>query len=298
MVSERIYCVGGFTSEFTGQSEVYTPENDSWSPIAPMPTARAYLGLAEVKDVLYAIGGFDGSNWLATNEMYTPTGYGLVPPKIQITSPTNKTYSSVSLDFTLNRDAQWIGYSLDGLFNVSIHAPTKLFTLAQGSHNIKMYANDSAGNMGVSNTVYFSVDSIPPTIFIVQPQNKSYDVADIPMTFAINENASISYSLDGQANVSIVGNVTLPALSTGSHTLTIYATDDVGNSGSQTTYFNVAPFPFITLVAVASIVTIAAAGGYLFFKRRKTGTEKNSGKVKSATDEDASKQTEAPIKRR
>ncbi len=62
-----------------------------------MPTPRAYLAVAVVNDVLYAIGGFDGQNWLNTIEQYKPVGYGTVPPKIQITSPENKTYSEVTL---------------------------------------------------------------------------------------------------------------------------------------------------------------------------------------------------------
>ena len=49
-----------------------------------MPTARAYLDVAVVNDVLYAIGGFDGQQWLNTVEAYTPIGYGTVPPIIQI----------------------------------------------------------------------------------------------------------------------------------------------------------------------------------------------------------------------
>ena len=57
-----------------------------------MPTARAYLGVADVNDIIYAIGGSDGQNWLDTVEAYTPVGYGTAPPIIQIISPENQTY--------------------------------------------------------------------------------------------------------------------------------------------------------------------------------------------------------------
>ena len=240
-----------------------------------MPTPRAYLGVAVVSDVLYAIGGFDGTNWLDVNEQYKPVGYGTVAPKVQITSPENKTYSEVSLAFTTNRGTQWMGYSLDNKANVTLKSETQLSNLTEGAHNVTIYANDSLGNMGSSNTVFFSVDTLPPNIMILLPQNQSYDATDIQLTFYVNENVTfLAYSLDGQENVEIIGNITLPALSNGGHRLTLYATDDLGNSAEKTISFNIAPFPVVAVVAVVAIVTIALAAGYLFFNRRKSSSDK------------------------
>jgi N-acetylneuraminic acid mutarotase len=278
MAPTRIYCVGGYSGgEFSGQLQEYNLENNSWSLAESMPTPRAYLSVAVVNDVLYAIGGFDGKNWLGVNEQYKPIGYGTVAPRVQITSPENKTYSSVSLAFTVNKGTQWMGYSLDKGANVTINAETNLFNLSQGAHNVTIYANDSLGNMGFSNTVFFSVDTVPPNINMILPQNQSYDSSDIQLTFTLNETASyLAYSLDGQENITILGNVTLPALSNGSHTLTLYATDDVGNSAEKTVSFNIAPFPIIAVVAASTIVIIAVSGGYLVFKHRKSSSGKNS----------------------
>jgi hypothetical protein len=115
------------------------------------------------------------------------------------------------------------------------------------------------------------VDTLAPNIGIILPQNQSYDDTDIQLTFTLNENITyLAYSLDGQANVTIIGNVTLPALSNGPHGLTIYATDVMGNSGAETVYFNIAPFPIITVVAASAITIIVLATGYIFFKRRKS----------------------------
>ncbi|MCL4429998.1 MAG: hypothetical protein M1167_04520 [Chloroflexi bacterium] len=271
MAPASIYYIGGYSGgAFSSQVQAYNFMNNSWSVVEPMPTARAYLGVAEVNDVLYAIGGFDGTNWLDTNEQYKPVGYGTVPPSIQITSPENKTYSEVRLAFTVNRGVQWMGYSLDNHANVTIQGETKLFNLSQGAHKITIYANDTFGNVGSSNTVFFSVDTLPPDIEILAPQNKTYDAVDIQLTFTVNEAVTyLAYSLDGQANVQINGNTTLPALSNGPHRLTLYATDAVGNSAQKTVSFNIAPFPIVTYVAAASIITIILAAGYLFVKRRK-----------------------------
>jgi N-acetylneuraminic acid mutarotase len=271
MAPARIYLIGGYSGgEFSGQAKAYNFENNTWSLVDKMPTPRAYLGLAVVDDVLYALGGFDGTNWLSTNEQYKPVGYGTVAPKVQITSPQNKTYSNVSLEFTINRGTQWMGYSLDNQVNVTVETETKLSGLSQGAHNVTMYANDSLGNMGSSNTAFFSVDILPPNIEIIIPQNKSYDSTDIQLTFTVNENVTyLAYSLNGQDKQEIIGNVTLAALANGAHNLTLYATDDFGNSAEKTVSFNIAPFPVVTFVAILAIITIVLATGYLFYKRRK-----------------------------
>jgi len=78
-------------------------------------------------------------------------------------------------------------------------------------------------------------------------------------------------SLDDDAKVPIAGNVSLPALTNGSHRLTLYATDEIGNPGSKTVYFSISPFPTVMLAAIIAIVVIAVAAGYLFVKRRKVG---------------------------
>jgi hypothetical protein len=276
-----LYLIGGFfINSFINTVQVYDAGKNSWSTGASMPTARAYLGVAVLNDVLYAIGGFDGTNWLNTVEQYTPIGYGTAPPQIQITSPENQTYSKVTLSYTVDRSTNWIGYSLDDRANVTIKGNTELFNLSQGAHSIILYANDSSGNMGSSNRVFFSVDSLPPKIMIILPQNQSYGSTDIQLAFSLNKNATwLAYSLDGQKNVTIIGNVTLPALSNGSHRLTVWATDEYGNTGSKTVYFNIAPFPTLTVVGVAASITIVLAGGYLLIPRKKSVNEKKSRPV-------------------
>ena len=282
MALPRIYCIGGFFDrKFSGQVQAYNLENNSWKLEDSMPTPRAYLAIAVVNDVLYAIGGFDGTNWLNVNEQYKPVGYGTVAPKVLITSPENKTYSSVSLEFTANRGTDWIGYSLDNQANETLNSEEILSSLTNGAHNITIYANDSLGNMGSSNTVFFSVDTLPPDIEILMPQNKTYDSADIQLSFTLNEAVTyLAYSLDGQENITIIGNVTLPVLSDGSHHLTLYATDELGNSAGKMIAFNIAPFPIIAVAAALATTVIILAGGYLFFKRRRPSSVKKGSKVR------------------
>src|SRR5665647_2922695 len=280
MAPSRIYYIGGYSvGKFTGQAQAYNSENNSWSIAEAMPTSRAYLGIAVVNDILYAIGGFDGTKWLDVNEQYKPVSYGTVAPKVQITSPENKTYSNVTLSYKVNRGTQWMGYGLDNHPNVTIKAETNLLGLSQGDHNITIYANDSLGNMGSSNTVFFSVDTLPPILEILVPKNQTYGVTDIQLTFTINEAFSnLAYSLDGQSKKDIVGNVTLPALSNGAHRLTLYAADVLGNSAETTVFFNVSPFPVVAIAAVVAIVIIVLASGYLLYNHKKSSRTKENEK--------------------
>jgi len=277
------YFIGGSISEqVSSKNQIFNPANNSWSYGDPMITPRSYLGLAVLNDIIYAIGGFDGQAWLSTNEQYTPVGYGRIPPKVQITSPENKTYIETKLVFTVNRGVDWMGYSLDDQANVTVASEIVLSNLTDGDHAITLYANDSLGNMGISSTIYFATDTKPPIIDVLLPQNRTYDSTDIQLTFSLNEAATnISYSLDGQEKISIIGNVTLPALSNGSHKVTLYATDETGNSGEKTIYFSILPFPMLGVTAGATIVIIVLAIGYLFFKRKKptSNKEKTSSKV-------------------
>jgi N-acetylneuraminic acid mutarotase len=274
----RLYLVGGYSQTvLTSKTQIYNLNNNSWTTGTALPSPRADFALAVVNDILFAVGGFDGQNWLNTIEQYKPADYGTVPPKLQISSPENKTYSEVNLVFTINRGASWIGYSVDNQANITIKEGTNssLIGLPQGSHNIILYSNDSQGYMGHSNLVFFSIDSIPPIIKIIVPQNQTYGSTDTELTFTLNEEVEdLSYSLDGQSNITIIGNVTLPALTDGSHKLIIYASDKVGNSDSTTVYFSIASFPFVAIVAAAATTIIIISSGYLFYKHRKTDKSK------------------------
>jgi hypothetical protein len=100
---------------------------------------------------------------VAVNERYIPIGYGGVPPKIKVLSPTNQLYneSSVSLVFTVNKPVNWTGYSLDGDENVTVTGNTTLTGLTSGLHNVTVYAKDEFGNTGTSETIIFNVAKEP-----------------------------------------------------------------------------------------------------------------------------------------
>jgi len=170
-----------------------------------------------------------------------PPPVDTLPPSIEILSPENKTYTTsfISLNFTVDEATSWIGYSLDSQMNVTMRGNTTIGSLSDETHAITVYANDTAGNMGSSNTVYFTIqtppeDTAPPNISIISPENKTYATSDISLTFTVDEQISwMAYNLDRQANITIARNGTLTSLLDGPHYLLVYANDTAGNMGAS-----------------------------------------------------------------
>ena len=119
-------------------------------------------------------------------------------------------------------------------------------------------------------------DNAAPQIVILWPESTTYTDGNMTLVFSIPEPTSkISYSIDSQENVTILGNTTLTDLSNGNHNLTVYATDKSGNTGtSETRYFSVnVPRSFLTTsvaaASVASVTIVVSALTAYFVKIRK-----------------------------
>jgi N-acetylneuraminic acid mutarotase len=70
-----IYVFGGEGPQGTfRENEMYDAGTDTWTTMAPMPTARHGLGAAVVGDTIYVIGGGPepGLSVTGANEAYTP----------------------------------------------------------------------------------------------------------------------------------------------------------------------------------------------------------------------------------
>jgi hypothetical protein len=101
------------------------------------------------------------------------------PPTVTIMSPeNNKTYppDNIPLTFYVSKPTQFLWYSLDGQ-NATLPGNTTLPTLMDGPHSITVYATDPSYNVGASEPVYFSSETIYFTIdsalTIAPPDNKS-----------------------------------------------------------------------------------------------------------------------------
>lgn len=92
-------------------------------------------------------------------DTFTLNRRGAHAPSISLTSPHNATYQigDISLSFSIDRPPAWTGYSLDGQENLTITGDTTITGLAEGPHQVIVYANDTRGTMGSSDPVHFTV---------------------------------------------------------------------------------------------------------------------------------------------
>ncbi len=119
------------------------------------------------------------------------------------------------------------------------------------NYSVRVTSVDLADNENTTGTISsttITVDTIEPRINIDIPRNKTYyNLRSLPLDFGIFEPTSpvswCGYSLDGNANITILNcdNITtLTHLSyTIQHHLIVYANDSAGNMGSSEVYFNI-----------------------------------------------------------
>ena len=91
-------------------------------------------------------------------------------PTVSILSVENRMYenSDFLLEFAVDELGLNLMYCLDGGENVTLAGNATVMKLEYGAHMLTVFAEDDAGNVGVSETVYFSVaQSFPETLLAV-----------------------------------------------------------------------------------------------------------------------------------
>jgi hypothetical protein len=175
-------------------------------------------------------------------------------------------------------------------------AETVLQNLPEGNHTLKAYSTDARGEHMYASVEFVIDTSYTSPLSVVSPQNTTYYIADIPLTFICREGGKYDgvfsygvYMLDGIGSDYIYGNSTLTDLSVGSHIIQVtvcnengFFSETVQFSISQTPDSTVSPSPspehtlivdpnfsFYTGLALLIIVVTTFAGVLLYFKKRK-----------------------------
>jgi hypothetical protein len=302
VVNDKIYLIGGEDSytwnglpyaHHSTLNEVYDPATDSWTTLAPMLAEVVSCESAVVDDKIYVFGNGDATQiydtqtntWRYGPAMPYSMSYGAAAATTGVYAP-KRIYRIGGIGGALTqvfdpRTGTWI---------TGVGMPTSRRFLSVAVVDDLLYAiggEDRADDFSGANERYvpFGYSAVPPAVSVVSPeQNVTYAVGNVSLAFTVDRSAAtLSYSLDGAANVSVTGNTTIAGLSSGAHNVTVYATYPIGNTGaSQTVQFAIAPEeqepepsepePFPTAVVVAtSGTTIAFVGlGLLvYFKKRK-----------------------------
>lgn len=213
-------------------------------------------------------------------------------PALYIDSPQNRTYSTANISASFSWDKsvtvetpRYINYWVDDELHLGLDTFSDsniLEELSEGSHNFTAAAMSGTEFVN-SVSVQFTVDFTCPVITILNPTNATYQT-DPQIGFTIDEPTSwMGYSLDGQNNVTVTGNMlNLTGLTNGVHNITVYANDTAGNTGTSETFmFTVAkeaePTPWTEtaiLITTVAIVTVAILA-YLIKTRRKPTKEQS-----------------------
>lgn len=154
--------------------EVYDLATDRWSSGGQIPGIEG-SGFAVLDDKIYCLGG-RYSTWrvvapsfavptgdvvTADNREYIPLGYGTIPPAVSVLAPKNEMSASdnLAVDFSVDIPVNQVTYSIDGQTNVTVSGNFTLGGLTWGTHSLIVYATDSFGNVGKSETIYFTVET-------------------------------------------------------------------------------------------------------------------------------------------
>jgi hypothetical protein len=268
---DKIYVVGSYVissndpkiipSSPTPMTQIYDPKQDTWAittttgPLSYQKVVVATSGI-EAPPKIYAL----------YNPYSAPSAYIY---ETQVFDPeTNSWENAAGIPTERNSFAVAV---VDDLIYV-IGGWTIIFSIPTTNANptsiTTMYAT-------VERYTPFGYGSVPPVVSVDSlKSNVTFTSSNIPLVFSLNKPAVwVGYSLDGNDNVTVVGNSTLSGLSAGLHNVTVFAKDDNENVGaSETIVFTVAPEPFLSLtvvIAVAVLVVVVCVGLFLYFKKHK-----------------------------
>ena len=80
-------------------------------------------------------------------------------PIISVFSPANMSYNAtqIQLEFAVNELVSWTAYCLGGRENVTITGNTTIPLFTDGVYSLEIFANDTVGNVGKSETILFNI---------------------------------------------------------------------------------------------------------------------------------------------
>ena len=213
-----------------------------------------------------------------TNATVTVTVAGIVDntaPTITIDLPQegyNYTTSTVALNVSADESIDTWQYSINGTTNVTFTSNTTLSSLPDGDHNVTVFANDSAGNIG-SAIVNFTIDTTPPSVPTIDvPANgETLTTATTWVNGTISaDSANVTVYVNGSItndSVAVFGTTynisNVPLGADGSYEINVSAMDAAGNvnttNATVTVTVDTTPpdVPTITVPADSSTLTTA-----------------------------------------
>jgi len=296
VVNGKIYLIGGHVGDegsATTVNEVYDPANDSWTTKAAMPIGVYSYASAVVDNKIYFMGG-SGPDPPNLNQIYdvdTDTWSFGTPVPTPVSNAAAGATSGVLAPKRIYVIGGRADYGGEGISDNQVYnpqndswtagepMPTARFQLHMTVLNDQLYVVGGLPFAAIGPYCFeheqytpFGYGAAPPIIDVASPVNQTYNASSVSLDFMVNKPVAwMGYSLDGRDNVTINGNTTLDGLSNGLHNITVYARDELDNTGaSETVSFIVeSPFPTALVAASTASAVIIGIGLLVYFKKRK-----------------------------
>ncbi len=174
--------------------------------------------------------------------------YDDTPPAITVNSPINGALldtNNVPLNVeVVDDDLDSVWYRIDGGSSILMPTNTSI-TVADGSHSITFYANDTLGHLNsVART--FTVDTNAPVVDITFPasgSNLTYSFVMVSFTATDLTKDKTWYTVDGGLPVLVSGSSFLVSLPDGPHVIDVYCNDSLGRNSSDSVGFTIDSAP-------------------------------------------------------
>jgi hypothetical protein len=175
--------------------------------------------------------GFDGSQIVVNNNSVNI-----------LASALDDTWYHIRIDFRMTGASSYLGLS-DNSFRIYIDSVDKGTFNNRGSYDVLQEMHMLSGIPAADHYTY--IDALGYS------WDSNYDIGDNlgdDLMFNFNNYTNldwIGYSLDGQTNITIYGNTTIPVPQDGSHTIQLFANNSLGtNFESNLLYFTVLPWDY------------------------------------------------------
>lgn len=180
-------------------------------------------------------------------------------PEITVSAPEGKWYNGdpITTSFSATDAMSGLDTITANVDGTTVSSGDPVSGLGNGTHTLTVTAKDKLGNESTK-SVNFNVDKDAPVIAISAPDAKVYPGSKITPAFSATDSlsgvASVTATVDGNA---VTSGSEVSGLASGLHTLVVTATDNVGNTATQSVVFTTDSTP--PTIAIVS----PQAAGYL-----------------------------------